>query len=428
MINATVGKFPPDRRWIGAFAVAALLYSASGWGAVGRTAGSYSVSPSGEATYTVPIFAPPGAAKMAPKLALTYGHRAGGSWLGEGWGVAGLSAITRCPKTWAQDGYAREVKLDLTDRYCLDGAQLKLFLGNYGATGSLYRTEVEQYASIESTDVAGVTGGPGSFTVRTKDGLIYDYGTREDSRIQALGTTKVAVWALTTIRDRSGNRIEFTYIEDATNGSYQISYVDWSSNAGQSQSAPYRTQFFYDVQPAGEIESGYLMGTGVKDVKRMSRVDVMHSGNLVRRYSLAYQGSLSSASRSRLSTITECAGATGTDCLLPITFTYSDGTNGIGASVAAGATTAAPAATMVMDINGDGRSDLVYPSTNVSGTGVWMVALANTSGSFASPLSSGNANVNFSRAIPIDYNADGRDDLLFPNSSNVWQVALGVSV
>jgi YD repeat-containing protein len=412
------------------FAVAvlvALLYSVAGWAAVGRTPGIYSVSPGGEATYTVPLFAPPGAAKMSPKLALNYGHRAGGWWLGEGWGISGLSAITRCPKTWAQDGLSREVKLDLTDRYCLDGAQLKSFLLAYGTDGALYRTEIEQYASIESKDVAGVTGGPGYFTVRTKDGLIYDYGTREDSRIQAIGTTKVAVWALTTIRDRSGNRIEFTYLEDSTNGSYQISYVDWSSNPGQSQSAPYRTQFFYDTQPAGEIESGYLMGSGVKDIKRLSRVDVTYNTALVRRYPITYETNLSSTSRSRLATVSECAGASGTDCLAPIAFTYSDGTNGIGSGVVSGATTAAPGATMVMDVNGDGRTDLVYPSTNASGTGVWMVALANTSGSYSTPLSSGIANVNFSRAIPIDYNADGRDDLLFPDGSNVWHVALGNS-
>lgn len=415
------------RSWTWGLALGALIYASAGWTAIGRTPGSFSVSQSGEANYTVPLFAPPGTAKMSPKLSLSYGHRAGGSWLGEGWGVSGLSAITRCPKTWAQDGLSREVKLDLTDRYCLDGTQLRWFLGAYGGNGAMYRTEMEQFASIESTDVSGVTGGPGYFTVKTKDGLIYDYGTREDSRIQAIGTSTVAVWALTTIRDRAGNRIEFTYDEDTSNGSYQISYVDWTSNPGQSLSAAYRMQFFYDTQPAGEIESGYLMGTGVKDIKRMSRVDVTYNTALVRRYPLVYETNLSSTSRSRLASVSECAGASGTDCLSPITFNYNNGTNGIGTAVAVGATTAEPTATMAMDVNGDGRTDLVYPSTNVSGTGVWMVALATTSGSYGTPLSSGIANVNFSRAIPIDYNADGLDDLLFPDASNVWQVALGTS-
>ena len=105
------------RSWTWGLALGALIYASAGWTAIGRTPGSFSVSQSGEANYTVPLFAPPGTAKMSPKLSLSYGHRAGGSWLGEGWGVSGLSAITRCPKTWAQDGLSREVKLDLTDRY-----------------------------------------------------------------------------------------------------------------------------------------------------------------------------------------------------------------------------------------------------------------------------------------------------------------------
>lgn len=204
--------------------------------AVGRTAGAAAVSPSGEAQYTVPIFAPPGTAGMTPQLALSYGSHGGDALLGVGWSVAGLSAIYRCDKTWAQDGAPSNVLNDNTDRFCRDGLQLKLSGGTYGQPGAEYRTEIETFARITSSGTAG--NGPASFTVEQKDGLIYDYGMRTDSQIEAQGQSTIRTWALSTIRDRAGNRIDFYYDEDTTNGSYQIARVEYTANSGASLTDP----------------------------------------------------------------------------------------------------------------------------------------------------------------------------------------------
>src|SRR5262245_37446616 len=72
--------------------------------AVGRTAGSFSVSNGGAATYTIPIFTPPGPRGVQPSVALTYSSNAGIGYLGRGWSLTGFSAISRCGKTAAQDG------------------------------------------------------------------------------------------------------------------------------------------------------------------------------------------------------------------------------------------------------------------------------------------------------------------------------------
>src|SRR5262245_49687976 len=58
----------------------------------------------GEAQYSMAIFTPEGPGGLRPRLSLEYRHRAGDGPLGIGWGIAGLSAITRCPQTVAQDG------------------------------------------------------------------------------------------------------------------------------------------------------------------------------------------------------------------------------------------------------------------------------------------------------------------------------------
>lgn len=173
-------------------AMAGALWAAMGGGAadaaVGRTATAFAVSDSGEAQYTIPIFAPPGANGLAPKIALSYGHRSGGSLFGVGWNLDGLSEISVCAKTWAQDGQSRMVRLDGTDRFCLSGTQLKLEgTGPYGANGANYRTEIESYARITSYGLVGNT--PDYFKVEQKDGLIYEYGSRADSRIESVGTS-----------------------------------------------------------------------------------------------------------------------------------------------------------------------------------------------------------------------------------------------
>jgi Salmonella virulence plasmid 65kDa B protein len=106
--------------------------------AAGRTPTIADVSPTGEASYSVPIFTPPGTRGMTPQLAIVYGHRSGGTLLGAGWSIAGLSAITRCPKIWAADGALRDVRNDNSDRFCLDGNKLRLVSGAYGGGGATY--------------------------------------------------------------------------------------------------------------------------------------------------------------------------------------------------------------------------------------------------------------------------------------------------
>src|SRR5262249_23593408 len=144
---------------------AAFLATLSSWLAVAVvfTPGGFRVSETGAAVYEIPIKVPPGTAGMEPKLSLVYNSQQGNAVLGMGWSLSGLSAITRCPRTLAQDGISGNVNYDWDDRFCLDGQRLIAISGVYGQDGTEYRTERESFSRIISYGVAG--NGPAYFTV-----------------------------------------------------------------------------------------------------------------------------------------------------------------------------------------------------------------------------------------------------------------------
>lgn len=340
--------------------------------------------------------------------------------LGAGWGISGLSAITRCPKIWAADGELRESRNDYSDRFCLDGNKLRLTSGTYGNAGATYQTELETFARVTSSGIAG--NGPTNFTVVDRNGVTYEYGNTADSRIESVGQSTVRAWALAKIRDTSGNEVTFTYAEDTVNGSYRIDLIQYTTNTGQGLASGYQVDFVWEAKPAGEIDAGYMAGALIKEVNRLDRIDVKYGTTLVRRYELTYEGSLSSTMKSRLASVQECAGTT-PDCLPATTFTYQNGSAGFASEVDTGV--AVPATPWPIDVNGDGRDDLVYSSSATSGSGTWKVMFANSTGYTTPVTDTGVPNTNYSGAIPIDFNADGFGDLLVPYSGGTWWVMTG---
>src|ERR1700722_2589654 len=81
----------------------AMLCGARAHATEGRTAGQFGVSPTGSAQYRIPIWTPPGPRGIQPNLALVYDSQSGIGVMGIGWHIAGLGAVSRCNKTYAQD-------------------------------------------------------------------------------------------------------------------------------------------------------------------------------------------------------------------------------------------------------------------------------------------------------------------------------------
>jgi hypothetical protein len=375
----------------------------SGATTVGRTEGSFSVTPTGAAAYTIPLWTPPGAAGIQPRLALTYNSNARGGLLGPGWSVAGLSSITRCVKTVAQDGTAGPVKLATNDAYCLDGNRLRLMSGAYGADGSVYGLEVETFAKTVARNSAG--NGPQSFEVWQRNGLIFEYGNTADSRQTPPGTSTVFSWHLNKIRDRVGNNLVITYTN--ANGAVRPDAIHYTQVPAKSTVYSYKVVFNYATTSTADTEVGYVGGLQVSQVGLLTSIEMRSGIAPVRTYRFGYSASPTTA-RSRLTSVQECGGVNASDCLSPTTISYQNGAAGV---LASGTSFSAPNTSVraAADINGDGRDDLVVEqySSNIT------FGVAFSTGNSMGPITSLATMLDTDKPLLVeDFDADGRLDLL----------------
>ena len=412
--------------------IGALLVSLAAEAGIGRTRGFAAVSPLGEAQYSIPLAVPPGTNGMTPALSLEYRHRTRGGLLGVGWSVGGLSQITRCARTVAQDGVAAAPLRTTADRFCLDGQRLIVVgTSGYAAPDAQYRTEIESFARIRAVQGSS-TNGPTSFTVETADGLVHEYGATHDSRIdgvQGASTGSARSWALNRARDRAGNVIDFQYTEDAPGAAYRIARIRYGANPANGTPVSHEVAFTYENRPNQEVDAGFVAGMPVRQVVRLVRIDVLHGDAVLRRYELAYEPALSTGGRSRLASLREC-GSGGSDCLAPTTFQWQASLAtltelpGVAIPVPAGYVVPGRTGWSLADVSGDGRSDLLWAGGGSVDASTVHYRLGIGDGAFGPMVNSG---------IParqglgtwIDANGDGRHDLLLRAANGKFAIAHG---
>jgi RHS repeat-associated protein len=386
--------------------------------AVGRTTGVADVTRNGEASYVIPIRVTRGVAGLTPDLAISYGTPATRGILGAGFTLTGLSAITPCPRTIAQDGEAGAVTLTTADVYCVDGQRLRLVSGTYGAPNAQYRTEIDRAMRVTSFGTAGKQ--PTWFRIERADGLLYEYGNSTDSRARSsTSTTAVTfIWALSRISDRNGNSVVFRYENDASTGLFRPNYIDYTATAAGP--AQHRIDFVYQTldrpDPVEASTSSSAESATLAERRLLSRIDLKYQGQRYRKYVLSYATGANQASR--LVSVQECAGPS-TDCLKPTRFTWQSASPGYGAPLASTATVTLPA--WPLDFNGDGYDDLVWAQA-----GTWRTMAGSASG-YGPAVNTGTAAVNAAAALPLEWDGDGRDDLLVQWSDGLWRVLRGTA-
>jgi virulence plasmid B protein len=332
-----------------------------------RIAGTFDVSSTGSAQYTIPLWTPPGVRGIQPNLALTYDSHLSYGLMGPGWALGGLSVISRCNPTFAQDAAPAPITLTTTDGLCLDGNRLR-------TTGTgVYQTEIANFSQVTASGTAG--NGPSYFTVQGKDGLTYEYGNTTDSKILPTGSTTPYIWALDKVTDRNGNHMTFTYYQGS--GSFVPLSIQYTAPNG-STTYSYQVNFAYTTKSANDLISKYIAGSQVQQTQQLSTITITSSGTTVREYRLAYTTSTATL-RATLTSIQECGNSTGSDCLAATIVGYQSGVAGVANPTTASGSGATNGTVYSVDIDGDGKQDLVFAVTSGSNY-QWYVQIATATG------------------------------------------------
>jgi RHS repeat-associated protein len=386
---------------------------------MGRTAGQWGVSPSGAATYSVPIWVQPGPKGVQPSLSFNYSSQAGNGTMGVGWSLSGFGSIDRCPKTAAEDSIEQAVLVTNQDRFCLNGNKLRITSApeaSYGATGAVYQTQIANFSRVTSVGTVAAPGtGPEHFIVEGKDGLIYEYGNTADSRIILSGTT-VYRWLLNKVRDRDGNSYAVTYTVDNTEGRVPLT-ASWGPISAGASNYQYQAAFNYTLKSNDkDVVSARQGPDSIVTRQILNSVTIGYSASGSgpysprRQYVLTYLQS-PTTTLSRLSEIKECATTTSI-CLKSTTISYQNGVAGVSASATTGLSTpGGPALSGKFDFNGDGRNDIAYFNGST-----WRVAFSIGSG-----LSSGvDTGITGSTPPRAGRFAASYQDSFLINTSGTW--------
>ncbi|MDR0864354.1 MAG: FG-GAP-like repeat-containing protein, partial [Candidatus Symbiothrix sp.] len=330
--------------------------------AVGSIPGQFDVSPTGAATFSIPIAVPPGVGGMQPSLAIVYNSQTGNGVAGWGCNLSGTSAITRTPKSKHYDAAAKGLTHLADEGYVLDGQRLILSSGTPGTDGAIYYPESDPFTKVVVHGTYNTSTANTWFEVLTKDGMKYYYGNTTGARqsYSAGSAPRINAWYLDYVEDALRNYMDYTY----TKSDYfmYLNSITYGKNKNETTSLQNTLSFTY----ATRTDQSPFVIEGVKGnlTKRLSGITCKTGTAVYREYVLGYN--TTSDAFSRLTTVTEKNGAG--ESLKPVrlnwnylpTVAYSNQTPVLTGSLSNFGDQFFSSA----DLNGDGISDIISFTPN----------------------------------------------------------------
>jgi RHS repeat-associated protein len=362
---------------------------------VGSTAGIADVNAFGGAEYDVPIWAPDGVRGMQPALSISYRSNGDYGLLGPKWDLTGLSKISRCRRTLAEDKVTRP--LDFSgDTFCLDGERLMRISGSTNGPGE-FRTRANPFAKIVA--VAATGNGGLSFRIFQTDGRILDYGRTDASRLWGVPRKfpagfsgvppAVHTYYVDKVQDRFGNSMHISYINQPTGTHGNVdelvpSFVRWGGVGDELGQRYIEFQYYPAAGGHDFAHKRYVSGLGIYPGQRLKELRIFAPDGtglvpLLKVYKFSYSVPTITA-ESLLEKIAECDG--NNVCKRPTEITWELGSlaydtgqampwinevqlQGYTGYAPPNPTYPPPGANhyrriMVADLNNDGRDDIVY--------------------------------------------------------------------
>jgi RHS repeat-associated protein len=296
-------------------------------GIVGSIPGQINVGASGAASYSIPIDCPAGINGMQPNISLVYNSQGGNGPLGMGWGISGLSSISKTMKTIFSDNAILGIDKK-NDAFMLDGS--KLFIKTPGTTtsykigdisayldpsmyedyfdgfgdwstitGPTYETQNKTYSKIETSGLIPNLGisyptgktthwklqssNPRYFKVTTKDGRIIEYTAIKNSVIITSDDNISYEWFVSKITDANGNFMTFTY-QSSSGGQTVIQKIEYTGNG--SKLPFYSMVFNYDTKTI--VKSTIYGNESKEDKYLLKNIQIVSNSTVLKQYDLSY--------------------------------------------------------------------------------------------------------------------------------------------
>ena len=330
--------------------------------------------------------------------------------MGYGWSVS-IPYIERLNKLGSQELYDANAPYYSSS---IDGE-----LGAVSTSSSLvYRARVDtgafdQYSYSTSTD---------AWTMYDKNGTRYLFGSSDATRISTTSPTRIYRWMLEEIRDTNDNYITYTYTKDSGQiYPSEIVYTGHSSSDGVMT-----IDFSTSTRP--DAYTSYKTGFKITTNKYLTQIKASINGTRVRQYDLAYTSG-NNGYRSLLSSIQETGqdDSGGTITLPAMTFSYVSTTTQFYAP-SSGLEPVISTSHVVADTDGNGINDVnlftYITSTGQTGSHVLINQLTSPSitppeywaleGASTTPVERGTRY--------LDINGDGKADVV-----RGWQDAVGTT-
>ena len=214
----------------------------------------------GSASYSHSLVVPKGTGGFSPQVFLSYNNQGATSrpgTLGAGWSFS-ESYIFR-----DINGTVNDVSDDRFE-LVLEGTPYNIL----NQSGD-YRSDVEYYFRVERDET--------NWTITTKNGVTYNFGTTLDSN-QAKGYS--VKWFVSTVQDTFGNTIYYDYDVWQEKGVALLKEINY--NNGQEH------KILFSYEPSPKSRDIYFMGNRQLEQERVKEITILSSNELVRRYGLEY--------------------------------------------------------------------------------------------------------------------------------------------
>jgi len=362
----------------------------------GTIQGSVDVSPTGAATYSIPIVVSPGSHGVQPQLSINYSGQSGHGEFGWGWHLGGLSSIRIVGQNMYDDGRnvsPRTVSSNAIISFDLDGQRLI----PTGVTDR-YTLQNNPYCSITGNQLAG-------FIVTMPDGSISEYGIDDDA-------FSAYEYRINKTTDADGNYFQYQYYLKDNINDYRIIAIDYTGNGSKEPTNSIRfnyaqtteTNTMYQYADQGPLQNNCI-----------TSISIMADNVVSKQYSFNYFFDNGYTKLNRITLVDEGKSYNPTfiNWGTAPDFSFQNATYNYNTSNASVSNLGSAGGSHFYtgDVDGDGQTDLVYLS--ISGA-TWNLntILGGSSANFPKGFT------NIEGINLLDWNNDGKDELLVHSYSN----------